>query len=64
MPEKRQAPLWIDLNFAEALERFAQAEKVETVDLEHATAAKKKAEQSDAPPSLQKRGRPRKPHAT
>lgn len=66
---KRQPPLWLDMDFMEALSRFAGADPKEAAEAEALTASKRKAEQTDAPPSpptkdkLEKRDRPRKQSA-
>jgi len=63
---KRQPPLWLDLNFAEALERFAGTSLPETKEAEQTTTSKKKVDGSKPSPDLlsartpRKRGRPRK----
>ena len=65
MVEKRQPPLWLDMDFTEALARFGQTDGVEVKDAEALAVAKKAAGASIPPPDkppveLQKRGRPRK----
>ena len=56
---KRQPPLWLDMDFAEALERFGQTDLKEVAQAEEATVTKKRAKHR-APPKSKKRGRPRK----
>ena len=65
MAGKRQPPLWLDIDFAEALERFGLTDRKETLDAEEATAVKRAAGVSTPPPAepveqMKKRGRPRK----
>ena len=65
MSEKRQTPLWLDMDFAEALARFGLTDRKETLEGEAATASKKAAGVSIPPPdkpvvNSKKRGRPRK----
>ena len=43
MAEKRQPPLWLDMGFAEALERFAGTDPAEAKEAEAATVGKKRA---------------------
>ncbi len=43
MVEKRQPPLWLDMDFAEALARFGQTDWVEVKDAEALALAKKAA---------------------
>lgn len=66
---KREPPLWLDLSFAEALERFAGTSLPETKEAEQATTSKKKVGGSTPPPDKlnartpRNRRRPRKPPA-
>ena len=65
MADKRQPPLWLDIDFGEALERFGQTDRKETLEAEALTTAKRAAGVSDPPPDTpvaksQKRGRPRR----
>ena len=60
---KNQPPLWLDMSFTEALNRFAGTSLAETKAAEAATATKRKAEDSSPPPVVPapgKRGRPPK----
>jgi hypothetical protein len=49
MPKKHQPPLWLDMDFAEALARFGQTEGAEAKDAEKATATKKRVEPTGPP---------------
>lgn len=55
MVEKRQPPLWLDMSFAEALERFAGTDPKEADENAETEAAKKR--MPDDPQPSQKRGR-------
>ncbi len=65
MADKRQPPLWLDIDFVEAMERFGRTNRKETLEAEAATVAKKAAGVPNVPPDKpvtkpQKRRRPRK----
>lgn len=50
MVKKNQPPLWLDMDFAEALERFGKTDGKEAKAQEELTASKRREEDSHPPP--------------